>query len=166
VLVDQAANGTWVNNHKLVKGTRVPLAHNDIITILFDEHDKPLLQYRFTLLFDSGGHDMEAGVGVGGGVRDMGSSEHKPHHKRVAGNRTDENSFQRRQRSKLVQRNGGLVDAGGGEPGEADHKVGNEEDGATNKEHAPPDWLTQNAVTLSAGLVLFGARFCCCPFVC
>jgi len=158
VLEDRSANGTYVNAVKVGKGARVPLAHNDIITILLDENDVPLLQYRFSLLFRDGEEEQQekepaaadiarAGTSVrGGSGGDSGSR------KRVA---ADEISpRRRRQRSRQQE----LDDTQ-----QATQWIGNVgaadpfSDALPAEQHVPHEWLRQNAVTLSAGLVLFGS---------
>lgn len=50
VLEDTAANGTWLNGVRIGKGQQLPLQHGDMITVLYNDHDVPLLQFRFLLL--------------------------------------------------------------------------------------------------------------------
>lgn len=52
-LQDKAANGTWINGIMVGKGSHMPLAHGDVVTVLYDEHEKPLLQFRFLLHGDA-----------------------------------------------------------------------------------------------------------------
>ena len=60
VLEDTAANGTWLNGVRIGKGQQLPLQHGDMITVLYNDHEVPLLQFRFILLPREGEGDEAA----------------------------------------------------------------------------------------------------------